>query len=449
MATQHNFEHLPLLLRYQGTACLSGRGKSSPQTRANRNARAAHSESLRNAAQSVSAHWQEVLSQRQEQALPAISKGIPVLLQVDPGLDLDVLREKFDFEIVAEQEEGYVIVASEDIELRPFLKMVNEFAVEVHGSATVASIHNLLDSPDQVDRLRRILAPSLFEHWGSVCDNSDYIVDIGIACVGTGEIPPTPVRGKRDSDADWARKEAEWSQARSDAYTTWDDIKSSREDEITNWVSHYHAEILSCIDGAPFTAAVLPDSFTVRLRIIGKGLKDFVLNYAYIFEVVEPEDIILPQRTQDTAAQPGPVASPIAPDSTAPFVCIIDSGIQEGHTLLQAAIDSSTSYCFVSGKSTTDVADYVGPGGHGTRVAGAVLYGETVPKEGTPQLPFWIQNARVLDEEARMTLEMLPATVIRRVIEQFHHGPRNTRIFNHSINSKRVLPHPLHVFLGS
>jgi len=70
-------------------------------------------------------------------------------LQVDPGLDLDVLREKFSFEIVAEQEEGYVIVASEDIELAPFLEMVNGFAVQIYGSATVASVHRLFDDPNQ------------------------------------------------------------------------------------------------------------------------------------------------------------------------------------------------------------------------------------------------------------------------------------------------------------
>ena len=35
------------------------------------------------------------------------SPRYPDSLQVDPGLELDVLREKFAFEIVAEQEEGY------------------------------------------------------------------------------------------------------------------------------------------------------------------------------------------------------------------------------------------------------------------------------------------------------------------------------------------------------
>ena len=434
MPGQHNFEHLPLLLRYQGRARLTGGGKQSPQTRANRNARQAHSDSLRNASQGLSANWQERKAQRRNQDLPVIPEGIPILLQVDPNLDLDVLRDKFAFEIVAEQEEGYVIVASEDIELAPFLQMVNGFAVQVHGSATVASVHRLFDDPNQTDRLHRILSDHLLTEWPRLNDDQLYIVDIGIACTGTQEIPTYPTKGKRDTDADWARKERDWSQARIDAYNAWDNIKVAREEEIGRFAQFYEAEILHLIDGAAFDAAVFPDSFTVRMRIVGKGLKDFVLNYAYIFEVVEPEDIGLPQQPANEPAQPGLGAAPIAPDANAPAVCVIDSGIQEAHTLIQPAIDQTTSHCFLPGKNPDDVSDSVAPGGHGTRVAGAVLYGESVAKDGTPQLPFWIQNARVLDENNSMPVEMFPPQAVRAAVERFHHGPRHTRIFNHSIN---------------
>lgn len=228
----HNFEHLPLLLRYQGRARLRGGATPSPQTVANRNAYRAHSTALRNAAQSVSANYQARDAVRRGQNLPVIPQGVPVLLQIDPSLDLDVLREKYAFEIVAEQEEGYVIVASEEIDLSTFVQMVTAFAVQVHGSATVASIHKLFDDPTQADRLRRILSDRLFASWETVGDTQIHVVDIGIACTGTQEIPPVPKRGKRDTDADWARKESTWSQARAAAYAAWDDIKAAREGEI-------------------------------------------------------------------------------------------------------------------------------------------------------------------------------------------------------------------------
>jgi hypothetical protein len=439
MPGEHNFEHLPLLLRQRGPARLGRPPRQSPQTIANRNARRAHSESLVAASQSLSANWEERRARRQEQAqeqgLPVIPQGIPILLQVDPSLDLDVLREKFSFEIVAEQEEGYVIVASEDIEIAPFVAMVNAFAVKVHGSARVAYVYQLFDDPHQMERLRRILSDHLFDDWQRINDQQLYVVDIGVACVGTQEVPKSPFKGKRDSDADWARKMLDWSQARSDAYNAWDAIRIAREEEITRIIEGYHAEILHLVDGAPFDAAVLPDSFTIRLRIVGRGLKDFVLNYPYIFEVVEPEDIALPQRERGEGVAPAEMAAPVAPPADAPAVCVIDSGIQEGHVLIEPAIDRATSYCFLPGHRPEDIGDFVRPAGHGTRVAGAVLYGETVAKNGRPQLPFWIQNARVLDENSTMPVEMPPPEVMRAVVERFCRGARQTRIFNHSINA--------------
>ncbi len=435
MPDQHNFEHLPLLRRYQGKANIQGGGGRAPQTIANRNAYLAHGRAMQTSAGNVVANWKKQQDDRAAENLPVIKEGVPILLKVDTGLDLDVLREKFDFEIVAEQEEGYVIVASSDIELKPFLAMAAAFAVNVHGSATIASVHNLFDDPDQVERLRRVLSEKLFADWPNIADTQDYVVDIGISCTGTKDIPKQPDRNKTDSDADWANKQSEWAKIRADAYNAWDDIKSSREAEIVQWMSHYNAVIMSMYDGASFNSGVLPDSFTIRLQISGKGLRDFVLNYPYVFEVVEPEEIALPQRAGEAGATPDKTAAPVAPDANAPAVCIVDSGIQEGHVLIAPAIDSDTSYCFVPGKEANDVGDFVPPAGHGTRVAGAVLYGETIAKDGTPQLPFWLQNARVLNEHNQMPVALFPPAAIRSAVEHFHLGKRHTRIFNHSINA--------------
>ncbi|MBU9680484.1 S8 family peptidase [Burkholderia multivorans] len=432
----HNFEHLPLLLRYRGRAKLPGGGKTNPQTVANKNARQAHSAYLHGAAQSLSDKWREQRAARDANALPVLPHGIPILLKVDTGLDLDVLREKFAFEIVAEQEEGYVIVASEDIDTTLFLSMVDGFAVAVHGSATIASIHALFDDPAQTDRLSRILSDRLYAEWNNIADDQVFIVDIGIACAGTQEIPPIPNRGKRDTDATWAAKELEWARARNDAYDAWEALKIERENQIERFKEFYQGEILHNIDGGAFDAGVLPDSFTIRLRIVGKGLKDFVLNYPYIFEVVEPEDIVLPQAVALQAAAGAANVAPIEPDQAAPAVCIIDSGIQEGHSFLQPAIDANSSHCFLPGQPANAVQDEVAPGGHGTRVAGAVLYGEEIPENGTPELPFWIQNARVLDAQNRMPVELFPPEALRAAIERFNGGPRQTKIFNHSINAR-------------
>src|SRR6266404_3222592 len=180
MPPDHNFEHLPLILRYHGPARLRGGGELSPQTRANRAAYEAHSESLRRSAQSMGANWRERQAQREQDNLPVIPQGVPFLLQVDPSLDLDALRDRFLFEIVAEEEEGFVIVAAEDIDLEPFLEMVEGFSVQIHGSATVAQVHRLYE--DSADRLSRILSERLFVEWPNIPDDRPYLVDVGIAC---------------------------------------------------------------------------------------------------------------------------------------------------------------------------------------------------------------------------------------------------------------------------
>ncbi len=437
MPGAHNFEHLPLLLRYQGDARMGRPPMASPETRAKKVARQAHSLALDTAAQALTADWQARRAQRQAagQALPDLPAGIPLLLQVDPNVDLDFLRDRFDFEVIAEQEEGYVIVASEDIQLAPFRAMLKDFSNEVRGSATIAQIHQLIDDPNQANRLERILSDQLMAAWGTIDDEQSYVVDVGIACAGTLEIPDRPTRGERMSDAKWAAREYEWSEKRAAVYNEWDDIKIEREIAIQGFVDHYGGEILHMVDSADFDAGVLPDSFTVRLRISGKGLRDFVLNYPYIFEVVEPEDIALPQYPGQAGPQQ-PEIAPTAPPPDAPTVCVIDSGIQEGHILLQPGIDQASSHCFLPDVPATAVADEVANGGHGTRVAGAVLYGEDIPSAGAPQLPFWVQNARVLNAQNHMPVELFPPEALRKVVERFNDGARQTCIFNHSINAR-------------
>jgi hypothetical protein len=84
MPGEHNFEHLPLVLREQGRAKLKGGGKASPQTKVNRNARQAHSTSLKTSADALKANWEALRANSVEQGVPVIPQGIPILLLVDP-----------------------------------------------------------------------------------------------------------------------------------------------------------------------------------------------------------------------------------------------------------------------------------------------------------------------------------------------------------------------------
>ncbi len=433
MPNGHNFQHLPLILRETGAARITGGGSVSGQTKDNRQNRRRHSTRLQQGMASFLSSWQTRQAARQQEDLPTLPPGVPLLLEVDPNLDIDDLRHHLGFEIVSEEEAGYVIVASQDVNLTDFLQRIQDFAGEIRGSATIASVHRLDDDPDQIDRLKLVLSDHLFEQWPALEEDNTYLVDVGITCLGTGEIKTPPKRGKRD----WARKQRDWATDRSEVYDGWYAIQDERIDEArTIIVDGYGGEIKQIVHDEPVDAVTLPDSFTIRIEVSGKGLKDFVLNFPYIFEVVEPDDSELPQYESKAQEEPYPIAELDAPADDAPTVCVIDSGIQEEHALLELAMDTVNSRCFLPDPTApTDVADFVRPGGHGTRVAGAVLYGETIPRTGRYSLPCWIQNARVLDADARMPQELFPPAVLRAVVETYHKGPRQTRIFNHSINA--------------
>ena len=437
MPAGHNFQHLPLILRERGAARLTGRGSVSDQTRENQSNRATHSSHLRISSSSVVSRRQQTDAQRTSESLPDLPPGIPLLLEVDPGLDIDLLRRYFSFEIVSEEEDGFVIVASDDINLAEFVNAVNGFAGSVHGTATIASVHRLDDDPDQAQRLQLILSECLYDLWPNINIDAEYRVDIGVTCLGTQDILNVPKRGKRDSDADWSRKESEWATSRTEAYNAWYDIQDQRIEEVRRiMVDGYGGKIGEIYHADPIDAVSLPDSFTMRVEVKGKGLKDFVLNFPYVFEVVEPDDITLPENEPEAGVEGKQLQAPHPPESHAPAVCVIDSGIQEEHVLLEPAIDKPTSHCFLPAPElATNVADFVRPGGHGTRVAGAVLYGEQVWRDDPYQLPFRVQNARVLNAAHELPKELFPAALLHAVVTHFHNGPRQTRIFNHSINA--------------
>ena len=158
-----------------------------------------------------------------------------------------------------------------------------------------------------------------------------------------------------------------------------------------------------------------------------------MLNYPFIFEVCEPDDIELPQRQESLSDEDYPHAELKSPAPTDPTICVIDSGIQEAHLLLEPGVDSDVSHSYLP--NNPSVADEVPAGGHGTRVAGAILFGEDIPKSGTFDLDCWVQNARVLDDSGHIPQTLFPPALIEAIVNHFHGGSPATRIFNQSINS--------------
>jgi hypothetical protein len=424
------FPHIQLRLAKEGIAAPQKPVmKKAPQTLANSGDRWGHGSRLNSSVSSITANWKDTQEKREEEEQPELSKSRRIILKVDPNsFEPDGLKA-YGIELIAELEDGYIIGASADLELSELRKKIGKFIREEHGGGKVAEIWDLIDG---IKKPEYILSPELIAHWDLVKDDPIYTVDVGIACVGIKpKLPNYPPRKTNESDEHFEKRVNRWIDQRDFSYENWDDIKSERENEFTEFIQNYKGEILNIVDGSIPQSAKLPDSFSCRIQISGKGLKDLVFNFPYIFDVSEPDEFAEFVEREALSDVDTPTFKLQAPKLNAPKVCVIDSGIQERHPLLKAAIDCDNSTSWVPGE-TDQIADRVRNGGHGTRVAGAVIYPITIPRTGKEKAICWIQNARVLDVNCYLPKQLFPPKLLGDIVD-FYHGKTTTRIFNHSI----------------
>lgn len=427
------FPHVELQFTTQGTASYSRfpRDKNAI-TKANLGDRGGHGSTLKSSASSIVSDWQGQLEERRQEQKPELPEAVPLILRIDPtAFDAEKLR-KFGIEVIAELEDGYIIGASADLQLTELQKKIEQFIKAERGGGKVSEIWDILDG---TRRPEYILSPDLQEQWGEIQDNQIYTVDVGISCVGTNsQLRDYPKREFYKSDENYIEAIRRWMSDRNFTYQEWDAVKSNREDDFEDFVAGYQGEFLKIFDGESLGFSELPDSFSCRISISGKGLRDLVLNFPYVFDVSLPDDIHENPIEAITQLDDCDITFTLeAPDQNAPKVCIIDSGIQEQHPLLQSAISTNDSKSWIPNE-TNLTADFVPNGGHGTRVAGAVLYPNTVPQSGQQQAACWLQNARVLDKECSLPQALYPPILIADIVE-FYQEKTKTRIFNHSITA--------------
>ena len=431
MAENKDFSHLPLPFVFTGKPKLHGGGKSSEQTTHNRNNRVSHGEYLKRRSSELSFFWKERRIKREEDHLPKIKAGIPLLLEIDPESDIEFLRG-LGFEIICELEDGFIIVASEDIALSRFNEKADKFIENISKRCNApARVYALCDDKD---RIKRLLSENLYNKWDKILPESFYVIDLGISCCGNITLPTRPQILDKETDEEYAVREEEWKQNFKEAYGKWDEIKRQREEELDSFISAYNGEIMEMVDGTP-EKSDLPDSFSARLKITGTCLIDLVMNFPYIFEATEAEDIKLDTISPNYVDFTEKV-NILSPLDSAPVVCVIDSGIQEEHIYLSPAIVVSDSCSLIPNDSS--ISDEVNGGGHGTRVAGAVLYPNTIPVDGDYELPCWVRNLRVLDKNNILPKELFPPKILSKAVEMYSkENTVTTKIFNHSIGGRK------------
>jgi hypothetical protein len=258
-------------------------------------------------------------------------------------------------------------------------------------------------------RPEHILSEHLLSLWSEIDDSELVKVEVGIAFdKPLGKVPDRTKQGGETRYQNYLRAARER-----------DERLDERMDEFEEFVRHYGEITSSIID--------LEDSFSCSLEISGKGLKDLVINYPFVFEVSEKEEVKVADG--NNVEEEEIEIELIQPDQNSPEIAIIDSGVMERHRYLSDAIVSANSKCYVEGE--TSKADHVKGGGHGTRVAGAILYPLGLPSRGTRyQLPCFVRNLRVLDKDNVLKHEF-PAELMETVVNE----NQDCRVFNLSINS--------------
>jgi hypothetical protein len=438
--SSQGFPHINLTLTHKEPAKSLGGGGGSKenQTEINKNNRQGHGSKIKNIVSSVVDDWrtfkEEQEKEQQENKQSTLPDAITLILEIDTEtFDLDDLRTS-DIAIISELEDGYIIGASADTNLSELQKKIENFINNQKGGGVIAKILNVLDKHQHPEF---ILSPSLLEKWDQIRDDQIYVVEVGISCLGTKtKLPEYPEQKNYKNPENYVKAINKWIEDRKLTYQEWDELALDRKENLLKFLANpkYHCEISSSFEDNTPQFSRIPDSFSCLIQISGLGLKDLVFNFPYVFEVTEQENIyepVLPEHEISGYESYSLILE--SPNEDAPKVCIIDSGIQEEHPLLKNAIDSNNSTSWIPSEINL-TADMVGNGGHGTRVAGAVLYPKIIPREGIYRAVCWLQNARILNSDCRLSDRLYAPSLLKDIVE-YYYNQTGTRIFNHSLAS--------------
>lgn len=420
-----DFPHLNLVQIIEKKAFIGHGGGPPKGQRAKNNLinRKEHYDNIVSQINSLNDAWTKEILSREENGLPPLSNSdiIPLFLQIDQAKDIESLKS-FGIEIISQEEDGFVLGANADnfkaLNLR-FEQFLNQTNKKFKDSAA-GLLEIVLDSEP---RLKRILSSDLLSKWGEIESIAE--IDVYIAISSYVKTPDYPTKGAKQSDESYAASIERFKRVYQEWQIRKDDVAMQRQTHLEeNYINPYGAEFFGESQYIEFD-----DGFACKLRISGKGLKDLVLTNPFVF-TIEEHDALTSYRGTDELEKLIELEV-TAPEETDPKVCIIDSGIQEGHRLIAPAIDGKLSISYVDGDP--DVFDKVSGGGHGTRVAGAALY----PKgfdlfKNSVKAPFWLQNARILNDENKL-LHSNEADLMRKITERFF----PTKIYNLSVSREK------------
>lgn len=404
------FPHLKFIQKIIGKPRLFGGGAPNEKTEKNKKDRQGHSNFLFQKTSKLKEDWTKAIAEREAEGLAPLDLNvIPIFLQINPDLiNSEFELQNFGIEIISEEDDGFIVGASLD-SLQTLEEKINGFVLEKYGTGGIADLWQIIEGDREVWKPKHILSVELLEKWNIIQDAEIYKIEVGIAFdkpIGK-EPDPNKKGGARRLDR-YRRLQIER-----------DDRLIERENHFDEFINRYGQLTSSLIH--------LEDSFGCEIEITGKGLKDLVFNYPFVFEVAEVEEIGQIKGTEEDGKDYEFEILP--PDDDSPEVGVIDSGIMENHKYIAAAIRQKKSKSYIDDDPST--TDNVKGGGHGTKVAGAILYPNGVSSIKSPyQLPCFIRNLKVLDNENYLVTKY-PAELMKVITDDND----DCNIYNLSINS--------------
>lgn len=364
-------------------------------------------------------------------------KGFSVLLRLDSKKSLEFIRSAFHFEVLVEYADGTALVSSRDPSFQRFLSKVEGFGRRESGTNMVAAVHEIIAGQGDSAHLEKILSPFLFEHWPVIQDDAEYMVNLSIACDGLLKRPDKPklADGEDESSNAYQVKVARWQAKCNEINRKWEDIRDEREDILDKFLNIYEAQKLSSRTSEILEGRTLPLGIEVTIAISGLGLRDLAINLPFLTEVSEPLEFDVPVSVGPGVHTTEKLAQILAPSGSSPVICVIDSGVQEHHPLLQASVVANLSKSYVEGGNGFSTSDDVPGGGHGTRVAGAIIYRNGVPERGQYKPDCRVVNVKVLNAHNRLPDDVSQHRYLNESVDRIRHAGFDCKVVNHSIST--------------
>jgi hypothetical protein len=407
------FPHLKFSENIIGRARFSGGSNANQKTNDNKQNRNVHSQQLLGNTNKLKSEWSNYLFERENLKLAPLNEEVkPIFLQINPDLlnDLKFDLQFLNIEIISEEDDGFIIGASLD-NLKTLEEKILEFGDKIYGSEKVADLWQIVDGNREDWKPLHILSRELLNKWNTLNDNENYQIEVSVAFdKPIGKEPDSTKKGGENRLKKYNERLIER-----------DRLYDEREEDFIRFINFYNAEINSSIIN-------LGDSFGCQISINGKGLKDLVINYPFVFEVNEAEEVSGFTSTESETKDFDLEIEP--PDDNSPEIGIIDSGIMENNKFLYNAIIPENSKSYL--KTDSSVADKVQGGGHGTKVASALLFSKGISDiTSSYKLPCFVRNLRVLNDQ-NILEHKFPAELMQTIVEE----NSDIRVFNLSINSQ-------------